>query len=284
MSFNKLIIERKIREFLEEDCSFSDISSHFIPFDSKSSAKIVAKSDGFISGLEELAILFTILGVDTIFKKKDGDQFTKDEIILELRGNTRDILIGERVGLNLVSHMSAITTTTREFVDIVKTSGKNVKIAATRKTLPGLRIFEKKAVILGGGDPHRFSLDDMILLKDTHLKHYNKDVKKLLADVKKEASFTRKIEIELENLEDVLIAARNGADIIMLDNMTPDQVEDAINILRNNNLRDKVIIEVSGGINKDNIVDYIIAEPDIISIGNLTQAPFKQVDLSLRLD
>jgi len=284
MSFNKLIIERKIREFLEEDCSFADTSSNYIPFDSKSSAKIIAKSDGYISGLEELAILFTILKVNTLFKKKDGDQFIKNEVILELRGNTRNILIGERVGLNLVSHMSAITTTTREFVDIVKTSGKNVKIAATRKTIPGLRIFEKKAVILGGGDPHRFSLDDMILLKDTHLKHYNKDVKKLLTVVKKEASFTRKIEIEIENLEDVLIAARNGADIIMLDNMTPDQVEDAINILRNNKLRDKVIIEVSGGINKDNIVDYIIAEPDIISIGNLTHAPFKQVDLSLRLE
>ncbi|MFW9782416.1 MAG: carboxylating nicotinate-nucleotide diphosphorylase [Candidatus Heimdallarchaeota archaeon] len=284
MSFNKIIIERKIREFLEEDCNFIDISSHFIPSDSKSSAKIIAKSGGYISGLEELAILFTILKVENDFKKKDGEKFKKDEIIVELRGNTRDILIAERVGLNLISHMSAITTTTREYVNIVNSTGKNVKIAATRKTIPGLRIFEKKAVILGGGESHRFSLDDMILLKDTHLKHYNKDIKKLLSAVMNNMSFTKKVEIEIENVEDVLIAARNGADIIMLDNMSPDQVEDAINALRNNNLRDKVIVEVSGGINKENIVDYILAEPDIISIGNLTYAPFKQVDLSLRLD
>ncbi|MFX1498406.1 MAG: carboxylating nicotinate-nucleotide diphosphorylase [Promethearchaeota archaeon] len=284
MSFNKIIIEKKIREFLEEDCNFTDISSHFIPLEAISSAKIITKSEGYISGLEELTILFMILKVECQLKKKDGDPFNKDEILVELRGNTRNILTGERVGLNLVSHMSAITTTTREFVNIVKRSGKNVKIAATRKTIPGLRIFEKKAVILGGGEPHRFSLDDMILLKDTHLKYYNNNVKKLLADVRKRASFTKKIEIEIERVEDVLIAAQNGADIIMFDNMSPDQVEDSINILHKNNLRNQVIVEVSGGINNENIVDFILAEPDIISIGNLTYAPFKHVDLSLRLD
>jgi nicotinate-nucleotide pyrophosphorylase (carboxylating) len=180
--------------------------------------------------------------------------------------------------------MSAITTTTREYVNLVKVSGKNVKIAATRKTIPGLRIFEKKAVLMGGGETHRFSLDDMILLKDTHLKYYNGDVKKLLEEVKAKASFSKKIEIEIENVDDVLIAAKNGADIIMLDNMSPDQVEDAITILKNHKLRDNVIIEISGGINKETIVDYIIADPDIISIGNLTQFPSTQVDLSLRFD
>ncbi len=284
MSFNRLIIERKIREFIEEDCTFIDVSSDFIPDNSTVSAKIISKSNGFISGLEELAILFEILKVDINFKKKDGENIEKGDIILELRGNTKNILIGERVGLNLVTHMSAITTTTREYVNLVKSSGKKVKIAATRKTIPGLRIFEKKAVLMGGGETHRFSLDDMILLKDTHLKYYNGDVKKLLVEVKAKASFSKKIEIEIENVDDVLIAAKNGADIIMLDNMSPDQVEDAITILRNHKLRDNVIIEVSGGINKETIVDYIIADPDIISIGNLTQFPSTQVDLSLRFD
>ncbi|MFX0017348.1 MAG: carboxylating nicotinate-nucleotide diphosphorylase [Candidatus Hermodarchaeota archaeon] len=284
MSFNRLIIERKIREFIEEDCNFIDVSSNFIPDNSTVSAKIITKSNGFISGLEELAILFEILKVDINFKKKDGESIEKGDIVLELKGNTKNILIGERVGLNLATHMSAITTTTREYVNLVKTSGKNVKIAATRKTTPGLRIFEKKAVLMGGGETHRFSLDDMIILKDTHLKYYNGDVKKLLVEVKTKASFSKKIEIEIENVDDVLIAAKNGADIIMLDNMSPDQVEDAITILRNHKLRDNVIIEVSGGINKETIVDYIIAEPDIISIGNLTQFPSTQVDLSLRFD
>ncbi|MFX0025142.1 MAG: carboxylating nicotinate-nucleotide diphosphorylase [Candidatus Hermodarchaeota archaeon] len=284
MNFNRLIIERKIREFIEEDCTFNDVSSNFIPDSSTVSAKIIAKSNGFISGLEELAILFEILKVDLNFKKKDGENIEKGDIILELKGNTKNILIGERVGLNLVTHMSAITTTTREYVNLVNASGKNVKIAATRKTIPGLRIFEKKAVLMGGGETHRFSLDDMILLKNTHLKYYNGDVKKLLLEVKAKASFSKKIEIEIENIDDVLIAAKNGADIIMLDNMSPDQVEDAISILKNHKLRDNVIIEVSGGINKETIVDYIIAEPDIISIGNLTQFPSTQVDLSLRFD
>lgn len=284
MSFNRLIIERKIREFIEEDCTFLDVSSSFIPDNSIVGAKIIAKSNGFISGLDELAILFEILKVDINFKKKDGENIEKGDIILELRGNAKNILIGERVGLNLVTHMSAITTTTREFVDLVKASGKNVKIAATRKTIPGLRIFEKKAVLMGGGETHRFSLDDMILLKDTHLKYYSGDVKRLLVEVKTKASFSKKIEIEIENVDDVLIAAKNGADIIMLDNMSPDQVEDAITILKNHKVRDNVIIEVSGGINKETIVDYIIAEPDIISIGNLTQFPSKQVDLSLCFD
>ena len=284
MSFNRLIIERKIREFIEEDCTFIDVSSNFISDNSTVSAKIIAKTEGFISGLEELAILFEILKVDINFKKKDGENIEKGDIILELKGNAKNILIGERVGLNLATHMSAITTTTREYVNLVKASGKNVKIAATRKTIPGLRIFEKKAVLMGGGETHRFSLDDMIVLKDTHLKFYSGDVKRLLVEVKAKASFSKKIEIEIENVDDVLIAAKNEADIIMLDNMSPDQVEDAITILRNHKLRDNVIIEVSGGINKETIVDYIIAEPDIISIGNLTQFPSKQVDLSLRFD
>ena len=284
MSYNKFIIERKLREFLEEDCAFQDVTSNFIPEDAHKSAKIIAKSKGFISGLAELKILYNILKVETVFKKKDGEEVNKGEIVVELKGNARNILLGERVGLNLITLMSAITSTTRKYVNIIKDSGKNVKIACTRKTLPGLRIFEKKAVLMGGGDTHRFSLDDMILLKDTHLKYYTGDVADLLKDVKKKASFSKKIEIEIEKAEDAVVAAQNGADIIMLDNMSPDDVEDAINSLKKNNLRDNVIVEVSGSINSDNIVDYLVSEPDVISTSELTLFPSEQVDLSLRFD
>lgn len=284
--YNKIIIQRKLKEYLEEDCNFIDISALCIPKDTNISAKIVAKSEGFISGLEELGILYDILKVTINFFKKDGDAFKNGDIIAELRGYARAILMGERVGLNLLIHMSSITSTVKKYVKIIKDSGKNVKIACTRKTLPGLRIFEKKAVLLVGDgvDPHRFSLSDMILLKDTHLKYYKGDIAKLLKNMKKQASFTKKIEIEIEKPEEVLIAAKNGADIIMLDNMTPNQVEDAINLLKKNDLRDKVIIEVSGGINIENIVDYLQSSPDIISIGELTQFPSEKVDLSLRFD
>ena len=287
MSYNKIVTEKKLREFLEEDCNFCDVSAISIPEDANITAKIIAKSKGYISGLQELKILYNILSVSISFFIKDGDAFKEGDMLAELKGNARDILMGERTGLNLITHMSSITTTTRKYVDIIKKSGKNVKIACTRKTLPGLRIFEKKAVYLAGdlADTHRFSLDDMILLKDTHLKYYNGDVGKLLKDVKKKASFSKKIEIEIEKVDNVLIAAKNGADIIMLDNMNPDQVKRAIELLKKNNLRSHVLIEVSGGINLENINAYLDQDaPDIISSSELTQFPSEQVDLSLRFD
>ena len=283
MSYNRILIEKKLKKFIIEDNSFVDISSKSIPPKSVSRAKIIAKSDGYISGLEELEILFQILKVDITFKKEDGDQIQNGDIIAELYGKTKDILLGERVGLNLLCHMSAITTTTRKFVKIIEESGKEVKIACTRKTLPGLRIFEKKAVEIGKGDTHRFNLDDMVLLKSTHLKFYNGNIAELLRNLKLKVSFTKKIEIEVEKVEDVIIAVKNGADIVMLDNMNPDKVQDAINLLKQKNLRDQVIIEVSGNITQDNIVDYLISEPDIISTSIITQKPTEFVDLSLQL-
>jgi nicotinate-nucleotide pyrophosphorylase (carboxylating) len=284
MSYNRILIENKLKEYLIEDNAFIDISSRSIPKDSTTNAKIMAKSDGFLAGLEEFEILFHLLDVDVTPKKRDGDEIYTGDIIAELNGKTLDILLGERLGLNLLTHMSAITTTTRNFVRIVETSGKNVKIACTRKTLPGLRIFEKKAVDIGKGDTHRFNLDDMILLKSTHLKYYNGNVAELLKHTKHNVSFTKKIEIELEKVDDVISAAENGADIIMLDNMNPDKVQDAINLLKRHNLRDQVIIEVSGNITQENIVDYLISEPDIISTSILTQKPSEFVDISLQFD
>jgi len=284
MSYNRIVIKQKIKEFLLEDCMFVDVSSKVIPENAITSAKILAKSTGYISGLEELKILYNILNVSTTFKKKDGEQVNKGDMIVELRGNTRDILLGERTGLNLITHMSAITTTARKYVELIKDTGKKVKIACTRKTTPGIRIFEKKAVELGQADVNRFSLDDMILLKDTHLRYFNGDIEKLLKEAKLRNSFSKKIEIEIEKVDDVLIAAKNGADIVMLDNMHPNQVEDAINLLKKHNLRDNIIVEISGGITKDNIVDYLLSEPDVISSGSITQFPSEQVDFSLRFD
>ena len=281
--YNQLIIKKKLKEFIEEDCNFADVSSSVIPENAETTAKIIDKSAGYISGLKEIEIIFDILNVSTVFKKEEGEAFKEGDLITELQGKTRDILLGERVGLNLLTHMSAITSTTKKFVEIIKNMGKNVKIACTRKTTPGLRIFEKKAVELGGGDPHRFSLDE-VLLKDTHLRFYKGDIEKLLGDIKKKVSFTKKIEIEIEEVGDVLTAAKNGADIIMLDNFTPDQVEDAIDLLKQNNLREHVIVEVSGGINPENIVDYLLSDPDVISSGQITQFPSEQMDFSLRFD
>lgn len=284
MNYNMIIIEQKLREFLLEDCTYNDVSSRIIPENTQTTAKIIAKSKGYVSGLEVLKILYKILNLSSSFYKKDGESVIEGDIILELQGNIRDILLGERTGLNIITHMSAITSTARKFIKIINDSGKNVKIACTRKTIPGIRIFEKMAAELGQADSHRYSLDDMILLKDTHLRYYKGDIPRLLKDVKKVASFTKKIEIEVENVEDALIAAKNGADIIMLDNFSPDMVEDAINSLKMHNIRDKIIVEVSGGITPENIIDYLLSEPDIISSGFLTQFPSEKVDFSLRFD
>ena len=284
MSYNRILIKEKLKKFLIEDNSFIDVSSKVIPKESVSSATIIAKSDGYLSGLEELGILYQLLKVNVTSNKEDGDQIYKGDIVAKIDGESRNILLGERVGLNLMSHMSAITTTTRKFVKIIDDSGKNVKIACTRKTLPGLRLFEKKAVDLGGGDTHRFSLDDMVLLKSTHLKFYKGNIVKLLKDVRSRVSFTKKIEIEIEKVNDVLIAVKNKADIIMLDNMNPDKVQDAISLLKQEKLRNQVIIEVSGNITTENIFDYLISEPDVISTSVLTQKPTEFVDYSLRFD
>jgi len=284
MSYNRILIEKKIKEFLQEDCMFIDVSSKVIPEKAHSSAKILAKSAGYVSGLEELKILYNLLNVSTTFKIEDGAEVNKGDIVVELRGNARDILLGERVGLNLITHMSAITTTARKYVKLIKNSGKKVKIACTRKTTPGIRIFEKKAAEIGHADVHRFSLDDMLLLKDTHLKYYDGNIEILLENAKKMKSFSKKIEIEIEKVDDVLRAAKNGADIIMLDNMGPDQVGDAINLLKNHNVRDNVIVEVSGGITQENFVDYLLSEPDVISSSMITQFPSEHVDFSLRFD
>ncbi len=277
-------MEKKIKEFLMEDCNFKDITSIGLPEEVIKSALIIAKSSGYISGLVELQILYNLLGVEIEGKKKDGEKISKGDIISVLKGPANAILLGERVGLNLMTHMSAITSTTKKYVEIVKKAKKKTKIACTRKTLPGLRIFEKRAVELGGGDPHRFSLDDMILLKDRHLKIYKGDLKLLLEETKKKASFTKKIEIELEKVEDVIIAVENGADIIMLDNMTPNEVNEAISLLKERGVRNQILIEVSGGIDEESLKRYLESEPDIISMGHITQFPSEKVDLSLRFD
>jgi nicotinate-nucleotide pyrophosphorylase (carboxylating) len=284
MSYNRIVIEHKIKEFLKEDCMFVDVSSKVIPENAQTSAKIYTKNTGYVSGLTEIKILYDILNIKTSFKKKDGDEVHRGDIIVELIGNARDILLGERTGLNLITHMSAITTTARKYKKLITDSGKKVKIACTRKTTPGIRIFEKRAAELGLADVHRFSLDDMVLLKDTHLRYYHGDVEKLIKDTKIQNSFSKKIEIEIEKVEDVLTAVKNGVDIVMLDNMSPDQVEDVINLLKKHNLRDKVIIEVSGGITQENIVDFLLSEPDVISSGVITQFPTEQIDFSLRFD
>ncbi len=279
--FNRIAVKKKIQEFLEEDCYFQDITSEIIPENKNIKAQIIAKNLGYISGLKEIELLFELLNVKITVFKKDGNKVVENDLIYKLSGNARNILYGERTSLNILTRMSAITSSSRDLIKIVEKLKKNTIIACTRKTTPGFRVFEKRAAILGGADTHRWNLDDMVLIKDTHLNYYSGDVKKILKKSRNLTSFTKKIEIEVENIADALIAVKNGADIIMLDNMKPKQIDETIMALEAEGLRKNILLEASGEINIENIKEYIKTGVNIISLGSLTQFPHKRVDFSL---
>jgi nicotinate-nucleotide pyrophosphorylase (carboxylating) len=197
--------------------------------------------------------------------------------VLEVVGSARKILQSERLVLNFMARMSGISTLTRECVLLAG----GVRVAATRKTTPGFRLFEKRAVYLGGGDTHRFNLSDAILIKDNHIMILG--LKECLRRAKDKSSFTKKIEVEIESLEDMLIAAREGADIIMFDNMDPAKIAEGVDVLKKEGLREGVILEASGGITLDNIKDYGRSGVDVISLGALTKDA-RWIDLSLEIE
>ena len=253
--------------FIEEDAPSGDITSLAVLPDKNCRAYIRAKSSGVIAGLEESAALFRYYNVTVKKLARDGNFVRDGDQLLELDGSIHSILLVERTALNIIGRMSGITTDTWRITSEIKKINPGVKLAATRKTAPGLRNLDKKAVILGGGEPHRNTLSDQFLIKDNHLAFTS-----IAEAIAKARAFSvyRKIEIEVESPGDAVIAAENGADIIMLDNMIPEEVLKTIDALKSRGLRDTVILEVSGGINKDTISEYAVLDIDIISIGALT--------------
>ena len=266
--------------FVEEDAPSGDITTDaIIPPDTRCTAMITAKEDGIICGLFEAGRLFTHFGVQVTQACPDGAQVKRGEVVLSLEGNASRILLLERTTLNIIGRMSGIATKTKFYMDCIRSTGSNCRVAATRKTSPGLRVLDKKAVMLGGGDPHRYSLSDGVLIKDNHL------VLVPLADAIASVhsrSLYRKIEVEVEDPDSAVLAAEAGADIIMLDNMTPEMVAHTLKELNSRNLRLGRIIEVSGTINEDTIRKYAIPGVDVISIGALTHSVIN-FDVSLEI-
>jgi len=276
-----LLRERLIR-FLEEDIGFGDVTTELIiPDGVEVTAQIVAKEPMVAAGVLEVTVLFEIVGIKVIRSADDGSEVSPGEVVIEVRGPARAILTVERTALNILMRMSGIATATRRLVNKIREAGLGTRIAATRKTAPGLRYFDKRAVITGGGDPHRSSLDEAILIKDNHIAILG-DVEKAVKKARSAASFTKKVEVEVRTPEEAVEAAKLGADIIMLDNMAPSEVESAMKLLRAEGLRDKVLIEVSGGITEENILEYARLKPDVISLGFLTHSA-RAVDLSLEI-
>lgn len=256
-------------QFIEEDAPSGDLTSAAIIPDITCNAVIRAEQDGIIAGLEEASLLFSHFGVSVKHLVNDGDSVGENNSLLFLRGDAKKILLVERTALNIIGRMSGIATQTRKLADIVSAVNPSCRVAATRKTCPGLRILDKKAVKIGGGDPHRMNLSEGILIKDNHLALVSLPDAMVAA---KKVSAYKKIEVEVETPENALFAAKAGADIIMLDNMNPDQISRTIRILNSENLRDCVFIELSGGIEESSLSRYAALDVDVISLGVLTHS------------
>jgi nicotinate-nucleotide pyrophosphorylase (carboxylating) len=263
-----------------QDIGFEDITTNaLIAPDTMIKAHIICGEAGILSGLDLVRTIFQEFSIKSTPMKMDGNKINAQDILMEIEGDARTILSVERTVLNLLMRMSGIATITSNLIMSVRDNEMDTIIAGTRKTTPGLQFYEKEAIRIGGGDTHRFRLDDCILIKDNHIALVG-DVKTALKMAKAYASFTKKIEIEVENIEDALAAAVTGVDIIMLDNMDPWEVRNVISALEKRNLRNNILIEVSGGINPDNIIEYAETGVDIISTGYITHS-VKSLDMSL---
>ncbi|MDR0470513.1 MAG: carboxylating nicotinate-nucleotide diphosphorylase [Nitrososphaerota archaeon] len=282
------IVEQKLLNFLTDDLGQGDITATaLIPPNLVATAHVIAKENGTLAGIEEATILAEALGLKTQTQTTDGQQIHQNQILLKLTGPAQTILVAERTLLNLLSRMSGIATQTHTLTQQLQTTltithnnNPNIRIAATRKSAPGLLYFDKKAVLIGGGDPHRLHLDDMVLIKDNHLA-LSGSVEEALKKAKTHTSFSKKIEIEVTTPEDALKAAEGGADIIMLDNFSPQQAKETAQTLRQAG-HTKVLLEVSGGITPHNLLEYANADINIISIGGLTHS-VKALDISLEI-
>jgi nicotinate-nucleotide pyrophosphorylase (carboxylating) len=281
MFMPRKVLEEKLKQILAEDVGKGDVTTAaVVPAGLTVEAAVVAKEAGIAAGIEETAILAESLGLSVKTEVVDGDEIKNGKVILRISGDAQAILSAERTMLNLLSRMSGIATTTRRLTEKLRKVNATAKIAATRKTAPGLLYFDKKAVLIGGGDPHRLRLDDMILVKDNHIAiagNVETAVKKAKA-----ASFSKKIEVEVTSVIDTLKAAEAGADIIMLDNFSPKQIREAVEALKKAGFFGKIPLEISGGITEQNLLEYASTQVDIISMGELTHS-VKALDISLEI-
>lgn len=275
-------MKQDIMNMLYEDIGFEDITTKaLIPEDIQVKGRIICKENGVVAGLGLVSTILDEFSIKNTLNKGDGENAVSGDVIMELEGDGRTVITIERTVLNLLMKLSGIATLTSELIGKVRKVNSNVIVAGTRKTTPGLQFFEKDAIRAGGGDTHRYRLDDCVLIKDNHLAVVG-DVEKAVKLAKSYVSFTKKIEVEVENREDALKAAKAGADIVMLDNRNPDEIKAILLALENEGLRDKILIEVSGGINPDNIVEYAKTGVDVISTGFITHSA-PALDISLEI-
>lgn len=272
----KLNVDPLILSALQEDITSDDVSTNSVmPYAQTGEADLICKQDGVLCGLQVFERVFTLLdeAVKTEFFAADGDMVTSGQLIAKVRGDIRTLLSGERTALNYLQRMCGIATYTHAVASLL--DGTNIRLLDTRKTSPNNRIFEKYAVRIGGGNNHRYNLSDGVLLKDNHIGAAG-SVKKAVQMAKEYAPFVRKIEVEVETMEMVKEAVEAGADIIMLDNMSHEQIKEAVDFIAG-----RAEVEVSGNVTRENIAALKDLRVDYISSGALTHsAPI--LDLSLK--
>lgn len=275
---NSIYVDEIIKTALLEDINYLDCATDYlIDEEQENTARFLAKSDGVLCGIDIALRVFRILqpqGFEATVYKHDGDLLEKGDIIAEIKGKTRALLKGERTALNLIQHMSGVATATRKAVDIVE--GTNASIADTRKTLPGLRPLQKYAVTVGGGRNHRFNLSDAAMLKDNHVDAGG-GIANAVAKLKQKLGHMTKIELEVRNLDELGQALEAGVDVIMLDNMSCEQMREAVEITNG-----RALLEASGGITDETLREIAETGVDIISMGALTHS-VKAFDISLKI-
>jgi len=282
MFLPKRVLEEKIRKFLEEDIGQGDITTALaVSSGTIVEAEVVAKEAGVVAGVEEAVTLLESLNLQAEALVADGSRIEEKTTIMKIVGDARTLLSSERTLLNLLTRMSGIATTTNRLINKVQDAGHKTRIACTRKVAPGLLYFDKRAVMLGGGDTHRLHMDDLVLIKDNHLVIIG-NVADAVKKVRNAVSFSKKIEVEVTDVKEALVAAKAGADIVMFDNFSPQQVKEAVALLEREGFRSKVLIEVSGRITERNILEYAATGVDVLSLGELTDS-VKALDMSLEV-
>lgn len=285
-SFRNYLDERKaLLNFLREDIGRGDITSNSVLKPNLLASSTILCKDSeqaVVAGLREVGIVFDLCKCSCTALVDEGSMVSRGNEVMRIKGRARDILKAERTALNLLMRMSGIATETKKFVEVVKKISKDIEIAGTRKTAPGLRSFDKKAIKIGGGITHRNSLDEMVLIKDNHLV-LTGSIGESISSAKKLVGNNIKVECEVTDLQSAIEAINFGADVIMLDNFSPQEIENANRVLKELGLRQKCLLEISGGISLANVSQFAKSNPDIISVGSLTHS-VKSVDFSLEVD
>jgi nicotinate-nucleotide pyrophosphorylase (carboxylating) len=282
MFLPRKILEQKLLQILVEDIGEGDVTaSAVIPADIDVRGCVIAKEAGVVAGVEEAKTLLESLGLEAKALVNDGQKIEPKQILIKVAGDARTLLAAERTMLNVLSRMSGIATATRNLVEKLRKAKLKTTVACTRKTAPGLMYFDKKAVLLGGGDTHRLHLDDMILIKENHVALLG-NVEKAVKMARKNASLSKKVEVEVTKVEDVPGAVEAGADIIMLDNFSPRKILETVALLKKSGDYGKVLLEASGGIKAKNIMEYASTGVDLVSVGEITHSS-RALDISLEI-